>query len=146
MEYTLIIDQTRKEEVVVTAHAPNRLTEEIENLVLTYGGKDHLTVYTEDERMLLHYSEIECVTVIDRKLYAIGADGKKYRLKCRLWEVESGLPTYFVRINKSTVANQHRIARFHTSFSGAVDAVFRSGYKDYVSRRCFADLKRRLEK
>ena len=34
------------------------------------------------------------------------------------------LPSYFIRINKSTLANEHRILRFDAAFSGGVDAVF----------------------
>ena len=30
-------------------------------------------------------------------------------------------------------------------FSGGVDAVFRCGYREYVSRRCFAEIRRRYE-
>jgi DNA-binding LytR/AlgR family response regulator len=59
--------------------------------------------------------------------------------------LESILPTYFIRINKSTLANEHRIERFDAAFSGGVDAVFRCGYREYVSRRCFAEIRRRYE-
>jgi len=31
------------------------------------------------------------------------------------------------------------------TYSGAVDAVFKCGYRDYVSRRCLAQIKRRFE-
>ena len=30
-------------------------------------------------------------------------------------------------------------------FSGGIDAVFACGYREYVSRRCFAEIKRRYE-
>jgi DNA-binding LytR/AlgR family response regulator len=92
------------------------------------------------------YEETECITVIDRKVIAIDTEGRRYRIKERLRELESILPSYFIRINKSTLANEHRILRFDAAFSGSVDAVFRCGYRDYVSRRCFAEIKRRYEK
>ena len=31
------------------------------------------------------------------------------------------------------------------AFSGSVDVIFKSGYRDYVSRRCFADIKKELK-
>ena len=145
MEYQLIIDDTLPERVVVTAHAPSDLTRELENLVLSYGGRDYLMAYGEDETVRLPYSRMECITVIDRKLYAIADNGARYRIKQRLFEVENELPSYFFRINKSTIANSERIERFKTTFSGAVDAVFQCGYTDYVSRRCLAEWKRRLK-
>ena len=145
MEYRLIIDETKQESVVVTARAPSSLTDRIEDLVLAYGGRDYLIAYTEDETVRLPYSKVECITVIDRKLYAVAGDGVQYRLKQRLFEVENELPSYFLRINKSTIANSRRIERFKTAFSGAVDAVFQCGYTDYVSRRCLAEWKRRMK-
>ena len=62
-----------------------------------------------------------------------------------LRDLEALLPSYFIRINKSTLANEHRIVRFDAVFSGGVDAVFRCGYREYVSRRCFTQIRRRYE-
>ena len=61
-------------------------------------------------------------------------------------DLEEKLPSYFIRINKSALANEHRIQRFNTAFNGGVDVVFQCGYRDYVSRRCFAEIRRRYEK
>ena len=93
----------------------------------------------------LPFSEIECITVLDRKVMAIDTDGRRYRVQDRLRDLETVLPGYFIRINKSTIANEHRILRFDAGLGGGVDAVFRSGYRDYVSRRCFAEIRRRYE-
>ena len=80
-----------------------------------------------------------------KKVIAIDTKCNSYVLKERLYELENILPTYFIRINKSTLANEHRIARFDAVFSGGVDAVFQCGYREYVSRRCFAEIRRRYE-
>ena len=93
----------------------------------------------------LSFSDIECVTVLDRKVVAIDTQGLHYSLRERLRDLEAVLPSYFIRINKSTLANEHRIDRFDAAFSGGVDAVFRCGYREYVSRRCFAEIRRRYE-
>lgn len=145
MKYRLIIDKEREEEVVATVHAPSELTDRIENLVRTYEGNDSVGAYNDDEITRLAYADIECVTVIGRKVIAMDGGGVRYRLGYRLCEMEEMLPSYFIRINKSTLANERRIVRFKTAFNGSVDAVFRCGYTDYVSRRCFAEIKRRLD-
>ena len=93
----------------------------------------------------LSFGDIECITVLDRKVVAIDTQGVRYFLRDRLRDLEAILPSYFIRINKSTLANEHRIDRFDAAFSGGVDAVFRCGYREYVSRRCFAEIKRRYE-
>ena len=42
MKYKLIIDKDAPEEIVVTVHAPNSLTEQIEELVRAFSGADFL--------------------------------------------------------------------------------------------------------
>ena len=145
MKYRLIIDKNAEEEIVAVVHAPSALTEQIENLVCSYSGADCIMGYREDEMRRLAFSEIECITVLNRKVIAIDTKGDRYRVQDRLRDLEQILPSYFIRINKSTLANEHRIARFNAAFSGGVDAVFRCGYREYVSRRCFAEIRRRYE-
>ena len=146
MKYELIIDRDAQESVIVTARAPSALTQKIEDLVRTYSGTDSILGSREDELRRLQFSDIECITILDRKVMAIDREGKEYRIQERLRDLEQLLPSYFIRINKSTLANEHRIARFDAGFSGSVDAVFHCGYREYVSRRCFAQLRRRYEK
>jgi DNA-binding LytR/AlgR family response regulator len=145
MKYKLIIDKTVEEEIVAIVHAPSSLTEQIENLVCSYSGIDSIMGYRDDEMRKLTFGEIECITIIDRKVIAIDTEGVQYRIQDRLRDLEAVLPSYFIRINKSALANEHRILRFHTAISGGVDAVFQCGYREYVSRRCFADIRRRYE-
>ena len=145
MKYKLIIDKDAEEEVIAIVHAPSSLTQQIENLICGYAGTDSIVGYREGELRKLAFSEIECITVLDRKVIAMDAAAKQYRLQDRLRDLECILPSYFIRINKSTLANEHRIIRFDATFSGGVDAVFRCGYSEYVSRRCFAEIRRRYE-
>lgn len=145
MKFKLIIDPAKEEEVVASVHAPGVLTEQLEALVLAHGHADRISAYTEDDMRILKFAEIECITVIDGKTIAIDTKGKHYRLKQRLYELETVLPATFLKINKSSFANETRIKEFTTAFSGAVDVIFRCGYREYVSRRCFAQIKRRYE-
>ena len=145
MRYKLIIDKTAEEEIVVTAHAPSSLTAQIEDLICSFSGADSVMGYTDDEMRKLTFQDIECITVMDRKVMAIDTHGNHYRLQNRLRDLESILPSYFIRINKSTLANEQRIARFDIVFSGGVDAVFQCGWREYVSRRCFAEIRRRYD-
>ena len=145
MKYKLIIDKDAQEEITVIAHAPSSLTQQIEDLVCSFSGADSLMSYREDEMRKLAFSEIECITVLDRKVMAIDTKGSHYRIQDRLRDLEEILPSYFIRINKSTLANEHCIARFDAVFSGGVDAVFQCGWREYVSRRCFAEIRRRYE-
>ena len=143
MKFKLIIDKEKDEEVVATVHTRSALIDEIEALISKHS--DRITGYTEDDIKMLSVSEIECITVLDGKTYAIDSQKRRYRLKQRLYELEEQLPSSFIRINKSALANRTALDRFTVTVAGSVDAVFKCGYTEYVSRRCFAQIKRRLE-
>ena len=143
MKFRLIIDKEKEEEIVATVHERTALIDEIEALISRH--TDRIPGYTEDDIKMLSVAEIECITVLDGKTYAIDSKNCRYRLKQRLYELEQQLPSSFIRINKSTLANENALDRFAVTYAGSVDAVFKCGYKEYVSRRCFAQIKRRLE-
>ena len=143
MRFKLIIDKEKDEEIVMTVHERSPLTDEIETLISKH--TDRIVGYTEDNIKMLLLSEIECITVWDGKTYAIDSKNRRYRLKQRLYELEAQLPSSFIRINKSTLANKAQLDRFAVTVTGSVDAIFKCGYREYVSRRCFAQIKRRLE-
>ena len=142
MKFKLIIDADAEEEITVLAHAPSSLTQQIEDLV---NGSEYIIGYRDDEIRRLTFGEIECITIHNRKVIAIDTKGNHYRIQDRLRDLEDVVPTYFIRINKSTLANEHRILRFDAAFNGGVDAVFQCGYREYVSRRCFSEIRRRYE-
>ena len=143
MQLKVIIDQEKDEEIVATVHGHSPLIDELEALISKH--TDRIPGYAEDSIKMLSVSEIECITVLDGKTYAIDTANQRYRLKQRLYELEQILPSSFIRINKSTLANELRLDRFQVTYAGSVDAVFQCGYREYVSRRCFAQIKRRLE-
>lgn len=145
MNFKLIVDKSKEEEIVATVHKSYFFLEKVEKLVLQHNGTDKLTAYMEDEIRMLPISQVECIAVIEGKTYAISSDGVKYQLKQRLYELEERLPSFFFRINKSAIANENRLEKFSATYSGGVNAVFKSGYTEYVSRRCFATIKRRFD-
>ena len=145
MKFKLIINKDAEEEIVATVHSRSSLTQRIEEMVMEFSGEDFLLGYRDDEMRKIPFENIECITVIDRKVMAIDTEGNRYMLRERLRDLDDILPSYFIRINKSTIANEQGILKFEAVFSGGVDAVFRSGYRDYVSRRCFSEIRRRYE-
>ena len=145
MKFKLFIDENSEECVTVVANKKSRLTDEIEDIVLRYSGENEIFVYSNEEMKILSFFDIECVSVLDGRCEIIDRDGKHYKVKERLYEIEQRLPNYFIRINKSAIANERAIDHFKTDFGGGVTVCFKSGYSDYVSRRCFAEIKRRFK-
>ncbi len=143
MIFKLLIDKGCQEEIIANVHARTPLINEIERLVLQDNISDQLPGYVEEEIVMLDIESIECFVVEDEKTFAVYKDKNRYLIKKRLYELESFLPGHFERISKSAIANWKKITRFRVQLSGAVDAVFMNGYVECISRRCFAELKRR---
>lgn len=143
MIFRLKLDRNHEEEIVATVHQRTPLIDEIERLVTQDSLTDQIPGYEEEEIVILDLKEIDCFYVEEERTYAHCQDGKQYLIRKRLYELEKTLPGYYERISKSAIANWPRIGRFRVQLSGAVDAVFKSGYTECISRRCFAELKRR---
>ena len=143
MIFKLQIDKDCTEEVIATVHKRTPLIDEIEKFVLQENITDKIPGYYEYEITMLDISQVECFYVEADKTYASYITGEKYLIKKRLYELENVLPANFERINKSAIANWKRVSKLNVQLSGAVAVVFKNGYTDYISRRCFAELKRR---
>ncbi len=144
MQFRLNIDRNcQEEEITATVRERTPLVSEIERLVLAEGIKDQVPGYTDEGIVMIGLDSVDCFTVEDEKTYAVCSDRKRYSLKVKLYELEAGLPGNFERISRSAIGNWKKIVKFKVHLSGAVDAVFRSGYAECVSRRCFAEIKRR---
>ena len=145
MVFKLFIDKNCQEEVIANVRERTPMIDEIERLVLRENQAEQIAGYIDDEIIMLEISGIECFTAENDKTFAVYQDGARYLIRKRLYELEEILPSQFERISKSAIANWKKIAKFRVQLSGAVDAVFQTGYAECISRRCFADLKRRYE-
>ena len=83
MKFRLIIDKTADEEIIAIVHGPSSLTQQIENLICQYAGTDSIMGIRDDEMRKLPFSDIECITVLDRKIIAIDSSGQ-------LWLTNTG--------------------------------------------------------
>ena len=71
MKYKLIIDKNVEEEILAIVHEPSSLTEQIENLVYSFTGADFILGCKDDETRKLAFQEMECITILNRKVIAI---------------------------------------------------------------------------
>ncbi len=146
MDFHLVIDPSKEESVLITAHKSSPLIQEIEALIKRYEKGDTVIGYAESEFRALSPLQMECVFIENGKTYVLTSKGERYLLKHRLYELEELYPHIFIKINKSAIGRLECIERFKSTITGAIDAVFKCGHVEYVSRRCFPEIKRRLEK
>ena len=112
MKFKLLIDEDLEEEIIVIANKQTELTAQIEDLVNNYSKIFNVIGYREDEMRKLSFQDIECITILDRKVIAIDTSGEHYRINERLRDLESVLPDYFMRINKSNIAKPWYLLSF----------------------------------
>ncbi len=145
MDFKLIIDPDKNEQVVVTAHRTTPLVEEIRAVVERDGLDDQISGYDPDmdEFRILRYKDVNLFYSDGGRTLASIEDGRSLVVKTTLKDLEEKLPSDFERINKSSIANWSRIRSFKVRITGAVYAVFENGVCEDISRRCFAELKRR---
>ena len=141
MKVKVVVDPTREEEVIIFTHKRSPLVDEIERLV-SDKPLELLGIH-DDETVVLEYVKVTRFTVENGKTYAY-TEGKCYRVKQRLYQIEEQAPDCFVRIHQSCLANLRKIARFEASYSGTLRVVFKNGDVDYVSRRNVRQVKERL--
>ena len=145
MRFKLVIDKTQEETVVATVHERSRLTDEMELLVLQHDGSDRIAAYTEDGMRMLPFSDIECITVLDGKTYAVTRSGERCRLKLRLYELEERLDRHtFVRISQSEIVNLRKVTALDLALTGTIRMTLTGGTVCWVSRRSVKKIKEAL--
>ncbi len=141
MKCTVVISESREEEVIIYARNRRRIVGAIEKLA----AEEELDLigYNDKLALRLRVEDINCFTVEKNKVFAV-CDKGRYQVKQRLYVLEEMFAEGFVRINQSCIANIDKIEKFDASFAGALTVVFKCGYKDYVSRRQTKNVKERL--
>ena len=137
----VIIDPQHEEEVVVYSHQRTPLVDSIERLASE--GETPLVGYIDREIIPLSLPDIACFTVEEGKVYALCGE-RRLLMKCRLYQLENSLPTEFIKINQSCIANLRQIERFAVSFGGSLKVCFKNGYSDHVSRRQMRTVRERV--
>ena len=141
MKISVFTDKNREEEIVIFAHEETELINQIKSLINDYSSQ--ITGFKENEIYQLKATDIYCFTVENNKVFAI-TENDKFLLKNRLYSIEEGLSSDFIKINKSCIANIKKIERFDAAITGTLMVRFKNGYTDYVSRRSVKTVKERL--
>lgn len=159
MKVIIDIDPQHGEEPVVTIQV-KKWTVEVEGLVRllkeSSAAASHrhqaesmvrpkrIAAVEGDRSILLHPEEIDYVFAEQRKVFA-QVKGKSLELKLKLYELEELLQPYgFIRFSKSVVGNINQIDRFELSFNGNLCVYFKSGSKEYVTRKYVHALKEQI--
>ena len=145
MKFKLFIKPHAEEIVQAQVHQASTFTDQLADFVKNDGRSGLLTVYNDTDLWQIPFEQITLITIITGETYAITNQIKKYLIRKRLYQLMELVPDNFWQINKSSIANRKQIARFTMDKEAGVNVIFKNGLTDYVSRRCFAKIRKELK-
>ena len=109
------------------------------------GHNKRLNFYKDDTEF---YLPLNRILFFDTEAGSISAHtaGDIYQVKYKLYELEELLPSYFMRISKSTILNTYQVYSITKNITASSVVSFEKSHKQvYVSRNYYKALKLRLE-
>ncbi len=135
-----------EEEIVIKCHERGDRINEIERAVqgvLRGGGE--LLLYINGTEYYVPKGEILFFESEGDRIYAHAA-AKRYVTSYKLFELEDIMPSYFVRISKSTIANIKLITSLRREVTGNGEITFKGcDKKAYFSRGYYKRLKEKIQ-
>ena len=141
-----IVESSREEEVIVRCHA---VTPQIQSLVTHLKAKEKAifspSFQKGEEQYYLDIGEVLFFETEGDKVIAHTATDA-YETRQRLYELEAGLPPFFVRISRSSIVNTKQIFSIQRGITRIGKISFRNSYKEtYASRHYLNQLKEQME-
>ena len=143
----LVNVQIRVDETITEPYAVlytpelNEQINEMEKLIRGHGKEEFLLLEQEERYHILKPQDIYMARFEEQQVTLYG-EKEKYRSRQRLYEVEEGLGSGFMRISKTTIINLKQIDSVEPSFRGTMILKLKNGQKDYISRKYLPEFKR----
>lgn len=147
MKITVEVDENLTEnEIVIRCSEFNEDMQSIQRTLLGITKEVKTLVFYKGEKE--YYLPIDKILFFETEDKIINAHTVKdvYQTKYKLYELEEILPTYFIRVSKSTILNLRKVYSISRNLSSASLVMFQNTHKQvYVSRRYYKNLKEQLE-
>ena len=120
------------------------MTENVIRAMNILKSPDNITVYADEQALLLPINDIFYAESVDLKTF-VCAEKIVYRSKLKLYEIEDILSkSDFLRINKQVIVNVKKIKSVAPAGSGRFTAILTNGEKLIISRQYVPKLKERF--
>jgi len=121
-----------------------QITDNITRAINLLKSPDSITVYLDDQALMLPIANVFYAESVDLKTY-VYAIKTVYRSKLKLYELEELLSSGdFLRVSKQIIVNVKKIKSVAASGSGNFTATLVNGEKVVISRKYVPDLKARF--
>lgn len=147
MKIKIEIDgQLNEDEVTIRCRELNDQVKQLQRAVQEIGFSSQRYVFEKGETQ--YYLPLEEILFFEADNHRVYAHTKNevYEAKYRLYELEKLLPSYFLRVSKSTVLNLREILSIKKNLTSASLVEFRNSDKrTYVSRSYYRLMETRLK-
>lgn len=146
MKIRIEVDEKIEEDEVIIRCS--ELNYEIQNIQRTLANivsqKVQVIFYKDNSEYYISLSEILFFETEKSSISAHTTDNV-YQVKYKLYELEEILPTYFIRVSKSTILNINHIYSITRNITSSSIVEFQKTYKKvYVSRHYYKQLSLKL--
>ena len=136
-----MVDSREKEQALIRAAEK---TADILNAVdLLENGSGGITVTRDRSTYFCKLTQIYYIESVDKHTYVYTREDC-YESRDRLYELETKLGTYYVRISKSMIVNLRKIRNVSAEPGGRMVAVLLNDDRVVISRSYVKEIKRRL--
>lgn len=142
MEIEVKIDSTYKEPKVIII--TDKITDEVKSVMKRISENKKLTVFSEEEAIIVEADEIIRIYSESKKVY-VQTNHDTYSIRMRLYELEEKLVSnQFIRISQSELINRNQIVSMDISLTGTIGVLLKSDIKTFASRRYVSKVKKQL--
>lgn len=127
--------------VIHTSNNDDRIDDFV-NYIQNFENK--IIGYSRKEQMILNLVDIFNFYTSNKKVYATTVNGD-YLIKMRLYELESSLNQYFIRISNTDIINTYHLQSFKREGINTICVILKNNSKLYVSRRYWPVVKKKME-
>lgn len=141
-----IDEQLNEDEITIRCRELNDQIEQLQKAVREINASSQRYVFQKGEsQYYLSLDEILFFEADDHHIYG-HTKNEVYETKYKLYELEKLLPSYFLRVSKSTVLNMREVLSIKKNLTSASLIEFRNSDKrTYVSRSYYKMLEMRMK-
>lgn len=135
------IEEEKQENAILNLHKSNQHSDEIISYLEKENFRTENISCTVDGK--LHYVPFFEIIFIESSsnIQILHTQNNSYKCSKRLYELEKILPTYFLRISKSSILNLRCVSVYKPAASGLMKAELINGQEVYISRNYVKKLK-----
>ena len=139
-----VSDVCAEDEVIIRCSSVNETVQKVQAYIQSLASPK-LTFYKGNQEFYLALSEILFFETEGEQVYAHTGDDA-FRVRYRLYELETMLSRAFIRVAKGTIVNTVRIYAIHRNLTASSQIQFMGTHKHvYVSRHYYKALKDRMQ-